>query len=117
MDEKRIKQAEKNFKNYLNEGKIKKTDELDEAWNEHFKDKPNSKNDDEEDREFNPYIRHCPEGDDWELEVTGDANVYECNNYGYVWKRLRPLNDGTENLINMLEKLKKMISKTIRWTH
>jgi len=31
MDEKRIKQAEKNFKNYLNEGKIKKTDELDEV--------------------------------------------------------------------------------------
>lgn len=29
MDEKRIKQAENNFRNYLNEGKIKKTDKLD----------------------------------------------------------------------------------------
>ena len=58
---------------------------------------------------MNPFVRYCPECDDLGLEVTEDVNVYECNICGSIWKRLKPLNDGVGNMINMPKKLKKLI--------
>jgi len=64
-----------------------------------------------DEEEINPFVRYCPECDDWGLEVTEDVNVYECNICGSIWKRLKPLNDGTGNMINMPKKLKKLIKE------
>jgi len=61
--------------------------------------------------EFNLYIRYCPECDNWGLEVTENVNVYECNICGSIWERLKPLNDGTGNMINIPEKLKKLLRR------
>lgn len=61
---------------------------------------------------FTPYAtRYCPECDDWGLEVTGDVNVYECNICGSIWKRLKPINDGLGNMVNIPKKLKKLLKK------
>ena len=67
--------------------------------------------DEDYDEEISAWIRYCPECDDWGLEITGDVNVYECNICGSIWKRLKPLNDGTGNMINMPEKLKKLLKE------
>jgi len=64
-----------------------------------------------DEEEINPFVRYCPECDDWGLEVTEDVNVYECNICGSIWKRLKPLNDGIGNMINMPEKLKKLLKE------
>jgi len=59
--------------------------------------------------EINPLARYCPECDDWGLIVTEDPNLYECEICGSVWKRLRPLNDGTGKMVNLPEKLKGLL--------
>ena len=66
---------------------------------------------DYDENEINPFVRYCPECDDWGLEVTGEVNVYECNICGSIWKRLKPINDGTGNMINMPKKLKRLLKK------
>ena len=67
--------------------------------------------DEDYDEEINPFVRYCPECDDWGLIVTGDVNVYECEICGSIWKRLKPINDGTGNMINMPKKLKKLLKE------
>lgn len=59
-----------------------------------------------------PATRYCPECDNFGLEVTEDANIYECKICGSIWKRLRPVNDGNGNMINMPEKLKKLLEES-----
>lgn len=61
--------------------------------------------------DINPFVRYCPECDGWGLMVTEDVNVYECDICGSIWKRLKPLNDGTGNMINVPKKLKKLIGE------
>ena len=65
--------------------------------------------DEDQEEERDPYARYCPECDDWGLEITEDPNTYECNICGSIWRRLKPLNDGMGNMIDMPEKLKKLI--------
>lgn len=56
--------------------------------------------------------RYCPECGGFGLEVSGeDVNTYECEICGSVWKRLKPTNDGTGKMINMPEKLKKLLKE------
>ena len=64
---------------------------------------------DYDEEKINPFVRYCPECDGWGLKVSEDVNVYECNICGSVWRRLKPLNDGIGNMINMPKKLKKLI--------
>ncbi len=66
---------------------------------------------DYDEEEINPLARYCPECDDWGLIVTEDPNVYECEICGSIWERLKPLNDGTGGMINMPEKLKKLLKE------
>lgn len=54
--------------------------------------------------------RYCPECENQALEVTEDDNTYECNACGSIWRRLKPLNDGTGKMINKPTKLKKMLN-------
>jgi len=61
--------------------------------------------------EINLLARCCPECNGWGLIVTEDVNVYECDICGAIWKRLKPLNDGKGNMINIPEKLKKLIKE------
>lgn len=54
--------------------------------------------------------RPCPEcGNGMGLLVTEDVNTYECQVCGSVWKRLKPVNDGTGKMVNMPGKLKKVL--------
>jgi len=55
--------------------------------------------------------RPCPECSRWGLLVTEDVNTYECRVCGSIWKRLKPLNDGTGEMINMPRKLKKLLDE------
>ena len=56
-----------------------------------------------------PAIRYCPECEEFGLEVSEDVNVYECKICGSVWQRLRPINDGKGNMLDMPKKLKKLL--------
>ena len=57
--------------------------------------------------------RYCPECDDYGLEINAeDINTYECVICGSIWKRLRPINDGAGNMINMPKKLKNILKKS-----
>ena len=66
---------------------------------------------DYDNEEINSLARYCPECDDCGLVVTEDVNVYECNICGSILKRLKPLNDGTGEMINLPEKLKKLLKE------
>ena len=57
------------------------------------------------------FFRHCPECDNQGLEVTEDVNIYECNMCGSVWKRLKPLNNGSGKMVNIPEKLKEFLKE------
>ena len=69
-------------------------------WDENYKEE-----------DINPFVRYCPECDDWGLEVTENVNIYECNICGSIWQRLKPLNDGTGEMINIPEKLKRLLKE------
>ncbi len=55
-----------------------------------------------------PATRYCPECDNFGLEVTENVNIYKCKACDSIWQRLRPLNDGFGNMINMPKNLKKL---------
>jgi hypothetical protein len=65
-----------------------------------------------DEEEINPLARYCPECDDWGLIVTAeDPNLYECEICGSIWRRLKPLNDGTGKMVNMPNKLKRLLEE------
>ena len=55
--------------------------------------------------------RTCPECEQFGLDITKDVNTYECVVCGSLWKRLRPINDGTGKMINMPKKMKKLLKE------
>lgn len=82
------------------------------GWDEDYNEEEFDEEDEDfHDDNFNPLSRTCPECNIGELEVTGDLNIYECGTCGSIWKRLKPLNDGTGNMINLPEKLKRLLGK------
>ena len=60
-----------------------------------------------------PATRYCPECDCFGLEISaGDINTYECKICGSIWKRLKPINNGTGKMINLPKKLKKLLKES-----
>ena len=53
--------------------------------------------------------RTCPECEKHDLEISEDCNIFECNNCGSIWHRLKPTAKENGEITNMPEKLKKLL--------
>ena len=58
-----------------------------------------------------PPTRICPECEEPELEITADPSIFECNFCGAKWRRLQPVMTENGKMINLPEKLRKILKQ------
>ena len=58
-----------------------------------------------------PATRTCPECENFGLEISENNNIYKCQICCSIWQRLKPIMDNTGKMVNLPNKLKKLLKR------